>query len=103
MFKITNSTNLVQELFSKTDPTRFQGNNLNSAKNKNLLTFLGAQKSKEQREALETPNKLCKTFRDAIETLSNSDCNFSNSNFDYLTKERQIRTSMTSFLICAHI
>jgi hypothetical protein len=24
MFKITNSTNLVKELFSKTDPTKFQ-------------------------------------------------------------------------------
>jgi hypothetical protein len=47
MFKITNSTNLVKELFSKTDPTRFHGNNQNSAKNKNLLIFLGAQKSKE--------------------------------------------------------
>jgi hypothetical protein len=42
-----------------------------------LLTFLGAQKSKERREALEIPNNLCKTFRDAIETLSNSDFNFS--------------------------
>jgi hypothetical protein len=27
MFKITNSTNLVKALFSKTSPTRFQGNN----------------------------------------------------------------------------
>jgi hypothetical protein len=27
MFKVTNSTNLVKELFSKPDPTRFQGNN----------------------------------------------------------------------------
>jgi hypothetical protein len=27
MFKMTNSTNLVKELFSKTDPTRFPGNN----------------------------------------------------------------------------
>jgi hypothetical protein len=77
MFNITNSTNLVQELFSKTDPTRFHRNNRHSIKNKNLLTFLGAQKSKERREALETPNKLCKTFRDAIETLLNKDCNFS--------------------------
>jgi hypothetical protein len=37
---------------------------------------LRAKKSKEQREALETRNKPCKTFRDTIETLSNSDCNF---------------------------
>jgi hypothetical protein len=27
MFKMTNSTNLVKELFSKVDPTKFQGNN----------------------------------------------------------------------------
>jgi hypothetical protein len=59
MFKITNSRNLVKAIFSKTDPTRFQERQ-NSVENKNLLTFLGAQKSKERREALETPNKLCK-------------------------------------------
>jgi hypothetical protein len=49
----------------------------NSVENKNLITFLGAKKNKEQREALETPNKLCKTFRDTMETLSNSDFNLS--------------------------
>jgi hypothetical protein len=27
MFKITNSTNIIKKLFSKTDPTIFQGNN----------------------------------------------------------------------------
>jgi hypothetical protein len=45
-----------------------------SQKNKNLFTFLGAQKSKERREALVTPNKPCKTFQEAIEILLNSDC-----------------------------
>jgi hypothetical protein len=49
----------------------------NSAEGKNLFNFLGAQKSKVRREALETPNKLWKTFRDVIETLSTSDCIFS--------------------------
>jgi hypothetical protein len=76
MFKITNSTILVKALFSKTSPTIFHRNSQNPAKNKNLFTFLGAQKFEERIEALETPHKLCKTFRDTIETLSNSDCNF---------------------------
>jgi hypothetical protein len=76
MFKITNSTILLKALFPKTDPTIFHGNNQNPAKNKNLLTFLGVQKFKEQIEALETPHRFCKTFRDTIETLSNSDRNF---------------------------
>ncbi|WP_428740135.1 hypothetical protein, partial [Sulfurimonas sp.] len=77
MFKITNSTKLVKELFSKTNPTRFQGNNKIQPKNKNLFTFLGAKKSNERREILVSPNKPCKTIKEAIETLSNSDCNFS--------------------------
>jgi hypothetical protein len=38
---------------------------------------LGAKKSKEQRETLETPNKLCKTFRNTMETLSNLNFNLS--------------------------
>jgi hypothetical protein len=43
----------------------------------NLFTFLGAQKSKERREIFVNPNKPCKAIKEAIETLSNSDCNFS--------------------------
>jgi hypothetical protein len=39
--------------------------------------LLRSSKSKEQREALETPNKTCKTFRDAIETISKLDFNLS--------------------------
>jgi hypothetical protein len=50
---------------------------------------LEAQKSKERREALETPNKLCKTFSDAIETLSNSDCNFSIREAQFLTFDQR--------------
>jgi hypothetical protein len=63
MFKITYSTNLVKELFSKTDPTRFQGNNEIQPKNKNIFTFLGAQKSKERREYLQLQINLVKQLR----------------------------------------
>jgi hypothetical protein len=68
---------LVQVIFSKTDPTRFQEESKIQSKTRIFFTFFGAQKSKMRREALETPNKLCKTFRYAIETLSNSDCKIS--------------------------
>jgi hypothetical protein len=68
--------NLIWVIVDHLDPTRIQGNNKIQSKNKNLFTFLGAQKSKERREALVTSNKPWKTFKEAIETLLNSDCNF---------------------------
>jgi hypothetical protein len=85
MFKRTNSTNLVKELFLKNRFNMISRNYRNLVKNKNLFTFLGAQKSKERREALVTPNKPCKTFKKTIETLLNSDCNFSRKGIQILT------------------
>jgi hypothetical protein len=85
MFKITNSRNLEKAIFSKIDPIILQREKRNSAENKNLITFLGAKKSKEWREELETPNKLCKKFRDVVQTLSNSD-------YDFSIRETQILT-----------
>jgi hypothetical protein len=74
---MTNSTNLVKELSQKKLNQQDSKERTKFSKNKNLITFLGAQKSNEWREALETPNKPCKTFRDTIETPSKLNCNFS--------------------------
>jgi hypothetical protein len=89
MFKITNSTYLEKAIFSKTNPIRLQGGKQNSAENKNLITFLGAQKSKECEEALETLTKPCKTFRDTIKTLLNIHCNFSIRKTQILTFDQE--------------
>jgi hypothetical protein len=75
--------------FLKTDPIRLQRGKQNSADNKNLIAFVGAQKSKERKEALETPNKPSKTFRDTIETLSNLDCKFSTRKTQILTFDQR--------------
>jgi hypothetical protein len=46
MFKITKSTNIIKKLFSKTDPTIFQGNNKIQLKIRILLPS-EPKKSKE--------------------------------------------------------
>jgi hypothetical protein len=48
MFKITNSINLVKELFSKIDPTRFHGNNEIQPKTRNYLPFYELKKSRNK-------------------------------------------------------
>jgi hypothetical protein len=85
---------LVQELFSKTDPTRFRGNNKIQSRTRIYLPSYELKKSKEQGETLVTPKEPCKMFKEAIETLSNSKsnlCNKRSSNFDFLTKRSKLR------------
>jgi hypothetical protein len=63
---MTNSIILVKELFSKTD----------SKDSKEIIKFS---------RTLVTPNKPCKTFKEAIKTLLNSYCNFSRREIQVLT------------------